>query len=234
MALDFSAHTPAELANIRQSLFTASKQNALDEQVQMTRLLESLAHTQVLQYPTRVRHTGNNSVPDFQMESGTRLISVEITKIAIADVEHARALQHRGLNQTLAISSLYQKKDAPRRKQEVITEGFLTPSMSFPVSVEEHNRIWLEEAQASLVAKSVVIARDDFKHGDEDWLLLWDRIGTSEWELAMRRQSVARLLERYWKPRWFSCVFLQDHHFFWQAMFTPTGSTMLPSHRSGI
>lgn len=233
MEWDFTAHAPTELASIRQSLFNASKQNVLDEQVQMTRLLESLARTSFLQYPVRVRHTGEKGVPDFQMDSGTRRISVEITKIAVADVEHARALQQRGLNRTLAISSLYQKKDAPRRKKDVISEGFLLPSMSFPVSIEEHNRIWLEQAETSLLAKSAVIAREDFAHGDEDWLLLWDRIGTSEWELDTRREALTRLLERYWKPGWFSCVFLQDHHFFWQMMFTPPGSTLLPSYRNG-
>ena len=111
MNWQFTARSSAELAKIGKALFNASKQNVLDEQVQMTRLLESLARTEILTYPVSINHTGINSVPDFQLESGPHRIAVEITKVAVPDVEHARSLQHKGLNRTLAISSLYRKEN---------------------------------------------------------------------------------------------------------------------------
>jgi hypothetical protein len=234
MNWQFTARSPAELAKIGKALFNASKQNVLDEQVQMTRLLESLARTEILHYPIRVCHTGINSVPDFQLESGGRRIGVEITKVAVPDVEHARALQNKGLNSTLGISSLYRKENKPRRKEKIIAEGFGIPTFVFPVSLDEHDTIWIEAAEASLTTKSAVIARPDFQRGDENWLVLWDRIATADWELGARQATFAGLLCIYWKPGWFSHVFLQDCDFFWQAMFTPSESTLLPSHRAKI
>ena len=200
----------------------------------MTRLIESLARTIVLRYPVSVRHTGINAVPDFQLATGARRIAVEITKVAVPDVEHARALQRKGMNRTLAISSLYRKEKKPRRKQQVIAEGFATPAFVFPVSLAEHDQIWIQEAEASLTAKSAVIARSDFLRGDENWLLLWDHIGTADWELKTRQSTFANLLASYWREGWFSRVFLQDHDFFWQAMFTPTESALLPSHGAKV
>src|SRR5712664_1614622 len=111
MDWQFTAQSGAELAEMGDVLFNASKQNVLDEQVQMTRLLESIARTQILQHPMSLSHTGISSVPDFQLESGARRIAVEITKVAVPDVEHARALQQKGLNQTLDISSLYRREN---------------------------------------------------------------------------------------------------------------------------
>ena len=209
-------------------LFKAHKQNVLDEQVQMTRLLESLARTEILQYPVCITHTGITAVPDFQLESGTRHIAVEITKIALQDVEHASALQQKGLNRAMAISTLYRKKSRPRGKEEVIAEAFGTPAMLFPVSTQEHDQAWYEQAEASLTAKSAVLARPDFVSGDENWLLLWDRIGTREAQLPLRQERFAHLLANYWAPGWFSRVFLQDENFFWQVMFQPSGTTPLP------
>ena len=231
MNQEFAAHGPDELCKIGKALFNASKQNVLDEQVQMTRLLESLAKTEILQYPFTARHTGTDSVPDFQLKSGAHRIAVEITKIAVPDVEHARALQNKGINRTLALSSLYRKKSKPRLKEGVVAEGFGTPPLVFPVSIDEHDNIWIESARASLIAKSIVIARSDFQRGDENWLLMWDRIGTVDWQLNLRINAFAKLLAEFWKPAWFSRVFVQDEDFFWASMFTPTDSIILPNHQ---
>ena len=137
MKWTFTANSPAELASIGHALFNASKQNVLDEQVQMTRLLESLASASIEQFPVRVRRTGEVGVPDFQLEFGQRRIAAELAKIAVQDVEHARGLQQKSFNRTLALSSLYRKAAKPRSKDEVIAEAFVVPAMSFPVSVQE-------------------------------------------------------------------------------------------------
>jgi hypothetical protein len=229
---EFTANTSGELAKVRKSLPERAKATVAGELFQMSRLLESLARTSLIEYPFKARHTGEKSVPDFQLNSGAHRIAVEITKIAVSDVEHARALQQKGLNRTLAISSLYRKASRPRRKEEVIAEGFGTPTFVFPVSLDEHDRIWLETAESSLTAKSDAIARPDFQRGEENWLLLWDRIGTADWELDKRKSALKILLARHWKPGWFSRVFLQEDYFLWQLMFTPSESRQLPSYRS--
>ncbi len=233
MDWNFTANTPTELAHIGKALFNASKQKHLDEQVQMTRLLEALSTSPVLQFPVRIRHTGENGTPDFQLESGGQRIGAEVSKIAVQDVEHARGLQGKEMKGTLAISTLYRMQSKPRTKDEVIAEGFLTPSFVFPVTVAEYNSIWLNAVTAELEDKSMVLQRDHFDHGVEDWLVLWDRIGTSEDEIKQRIESVRDILASRWKPDWYSHVFLQDKIFRWSVMFTSSGHLLFDSSGSG-
>lgn len=227
MDWNFIANNPDELASIGNALFTASKLKHLDEQVQMTRLLEAVPVSSILQFPVRVRHSGEKEVPDFQLESGGRRIAVELAKVAVQDVEHARGLQRTGLNRTLGISSLYRKQPKPRSKDEVVAEGFLIPAMVFPVSIEEHEQVWCDELAAQLRDKTSTLHGSQFVHGDEDWLLLWDRIGTADYEVAARTQTVANMLAPWWKTCWFSRVFIQDAHFFWLLAFTAHGHVRL-------
>lgn len=220
---DFIANTPVELANIGKRLFSASKQKHLDEQVQMTRLLEALSATSVVQFPVRVRYAGERETPDCQLESDGRRIGVELSKIALQDVEHARGLQGKEMKGTLAISSLYRKESMPRSKDKVIAEGYLTPSFVFHVPDEEKHSTWIETVTAELDDKTRVFRGNHFDHGSEDWLVLWDRIGTDEGEIEQRIESVCDILASRWKPDWYSRVFLQDEDFRWQVMFSSQG-----------
>ena len=131
MGWNFTANRSDELANIGKSLLKAFKQKHLDEQVQMTRLLEALSSTSFLRFPVRIRYAGETGTPDFQIESGGRHIGVELSKVAVQDVEHLRSLQRREIRQTSAISNLYRKQSKPRTKGEVVADSFLTPAMVF-------------------------------------------------------------------------------------------------------
>jgi hypothetical protein len=227
MNWDFTANTPVELASIGHALFNATNQKFLDEQIQMTHLLEALASTSSVQFPVRVRHSGQDGVPDFQLEIDQHRIAAELAKIAVQAVEHARGLQKKGFNRTLSLSSLYRKGQRPRTKTEVITEAFLIPAMVFPVSPQEYAQRWADEAVLQLEEKTAVLQRADFKHGDEDWLVLWDRIGTADWEADARIQWFAELLSSVWQPWWYARIVLQDEHFHWQAVFTPLETVIL-------
>jgi hypothetical protein len=224
----YEANTPAELASIGERLFTAKEQKFLDEQVQMTRLLAVLASTVFVQFPVRVRHTGNCGVPDFQLEFGERRIAVELAKIAVQDVEHARALQRQGIGGTLVLSSLYRKKSKPRKTAEVVSEALLIPAMSFAVSVQEYEQRWKAEAETQIQEKSASLKRDDFDRGDENWLVLWDRIGTSAYEADSRIQWLAGYLGPMWRPGWYSKVILQDQSFHWHGLLSEEGTLKLP------
>src|SRR2546427_41894 len=221
MNWNFTANTVGELASIGNALFNSKKQKFLDEQVQMTRLLEALSSTSMVQFPVGVRHTGEDGVPDCRVEFGQRRIAAELAKIAVQDVEHARGLQRKGFNRTLSLSSLYRKGPKPRKKDEVVAEAFLITAMVFPVSLHEHAQRWADEAVLQLVEKTAVLQRADFAHGDEDWLVLWDRIGTADRVADVRIQWLAPLLGSVWRPGWYARVVLQDEHFHWQAVFTP-------------
>ncbi len=199
----------------------------------MTRLLQAVSSSSLLRFPVRVQYAGESGVPDFQLESAGRPIGVELSKIAVQDVEHLRSLQRKEIKQTSGISSLYRKQEKPRTKDEVIDEGFLTPVMVFPVSVEEYNAIWLEAVTAELDDKTTVLRGSHFYHGSEDWLTLWDRIGTSESEIEARIESVSCTLASRWKPDWYSRVFLQDEHFHWLVMFTSLGYVFHDARKLG-
>ena len=90
-------------------------------------------------------------------------------------------------------------------------------------------KIWLEKVSTELVDKSAVLARTTFRHGDEDWLVLWDRFGTAEWEVEQRASALTGVLAPEWRANWFSRVFLQDEYFSWQLMFTSSGTSLLPN-----
>lgn len=115
-----NANTPDDLTSIGNSLFRGPKQKHLDEQVQMTRLLETLSKTSIPQYPFRIRYSGESGAPDFHIESGGRHIGVELSKVAVQNVEHARSLQRKEVKSTLSISSLYRKQPKPRTKETLI------------------------------------------------------------------------------------------------------------------
>ena len=101
MKWDFTAGSPEQLAKVGRKLFTATKQKFLDEQLQMTRFLEAMSLSSMLEFPVQVRHTGENAVPDFQIESGERRIAIELAKITVQDMEHAPKPYCRQLNHIL-------------------------------------------------------------------------------------------------------------------------------------
>lgn len=137
----FIANNSSELANIGNKLLNASRPTLLDEQWQMSKLLTILSSASILKFQVRVRHIGEKAVPDFQIESDGRRIAIELAKVAVQDVEHARALQGKGLKRTLSISGLYRKRERPRTRTEVIKEGFSKQTWTFGVSVQELEKI---------------------------------------------------------------------------------------------
>jgi hypothetical protein len=227
MNSDFSAATPDDLSNgIDGALLNGRfvKKVAI-ERLQMAHLLKSLAHSTLIEYPFAVTHT-TEYIPDFQLSSGKRRIAVELTRIKFQDLEHARALQASQIKSTLSVSALYPKPGGPRKKLAVIKDGFGMPAMLFPFSPEEQEKAWLTQASESLIAKTVVIKRGNFVHGDEDWLVLLDPVGELP-DIESRGGGFSRLLKNFWGSGWFSRIFVQDIFFRWQIAFTVDESQIL-------
>ena len=233
MNCEIAANTEDELADGIGRVLCQGKMSktAANERIQMMHLLRVLAGTSVMRYPIRVRHT-SDKVPDFQLTTGGRRVGVELTRIGFQDLEHGRALQARGLKGTLSVSELYPTGGGPRGKRAVIRDGFGSKPFVFPRSVEEEGRIWTEGARESLNAKTAVLARNDFAHGDEDWLVLVDSVGEVAEEAQGRRDRFSRLLAGFWKPGWFARVFLQDNFYRWQMMFAASESSMLATPKA--
>jgi hypothetical protein len=193
------------------------------ERRQMVHLLQALAQTPIPQYPVSVRHT-SKCVPDYQITFGTRRIAVELTRIKFQDIEHGRALQPR-LKRSIAVSNLCPCKEGPRTRQNVIQDGFAPPPLVPPQSTGDQKRQWQIQALESLNAKTTAITSKDYVHGDEDWLVLLDPLGTIDF--TSHPDAFSRLLTGYWKPGWFYRVFLQDTDYEWQMMFTQHDSQII-------
>jgi hypothetical protein len=217
---DFTASTSKELkAGIKPALLHGKvPKRVATEKLQMTRLLEVLAETQVIQYPLHVKHT-TEFVPDFQLLSGGRRVSVELTRIKFQDIEHGRAIQQE-VKRTISVTRLFPKEGGPRRKQEIINDGYGLPVFLFPSCPDEEELIWLNQAEESLMDKSHVLSRGDYVRGDENWLVLLDPVGTIHSDIKVRMENVSLLLDKFWSAKWFSRVFLQDTCFEWQMMFS--------------
>ena len=349
IAWEFTATTPDQLAKVRQSLPRRQQPTVAGELFQMACLLESLANTDVIAYPLKARHTGENSVPDFQLESGPRRIAAEMAKVTTTNLEHARSLQMRmpdapfhfaaqdlchpepfarklkaardgcyrfvagrlpaecqawlaawnghdnvpdsvielfvaGLNSiidgppvegdpklfgdrpraevprvedfpleetprdrkgwledafweewvtpinpTLMVSPFLRQNDPRMPRDEVLETGFLVPALGVGgPSLQEEHQIWIQKVSSEVQDKSAKLTAGGFCHGDEDWLVLWDRLGTADWQLSSRAEAVSKSLAPLWKPGWFSRVFIQDEHFDWQLMFIANKHAMLP------
>jgi hypothetical protein len=234
MNWDFTATTPTKLRlGIAPALLRGRVAKRIgSEKLQMTRLLETLARTSILQYPVHVKHT-TECVPDFQLASGNRRISIEVTRVKFQDVEHGRAIQERGMQRPLSVTSLLPKPGGPRKKRDIIQDGFGMPTWLFPSSPEDDERVWLNQARESLDAKTKVLGRKDYARGDENWLVLLDPIGTIYPELQTRKDNFSVLLAEFWSAEWFSRVFLQDIYYDWQMTFTSRESVVLHNEPTG-
>lgn len=224
---DFTANSPDELAKIGDKLLTASRQAFINEQWQMSRFLEAMSSSSIFQFPVQVRHTGIKGVPDFQVESNGRRIAIELAMISTQDLECGRALQRRKvktLKRAMDTTNLLREKAKPRTEDEIIADAFATPTWILGLSDEERQKIWVEKTTDQLNEKTAVLQGKQFERGHEAWLVLWDRIGTREFEIKPRIEVINGLLASRWKPDWYSRVFVQQiERYPFLAVFTETG-----------
>ena len=207
---NFIAKSPDELAKIGDKLITATRQAHLNEQWQMSRFLEAMSSSSIFRFPVRVRHIGVKGVPDFQVESDGRRIAIELAMISTQDLERGRALQRRRVKCAMDTTNLLREKAKPRTEDEIIADAFAPPTWIHGLSAEERQTIWVEKAKIQLSEKTAVLRGKQFEHGDEDWLVLWDRIGTREFEIKPRIEVIKGLLASRWKQGWYSRVFIQQ------------------------
>jgi hypothetical protein len=242
MSEGFIFKTNDELASCRSRLFTEFRgHNAYKEaaeSLQTVTLLEALAATSLPQYPVHVKLTPN-SVPDVHFWFGSSRIAVELTRIESIAAGKARALQiqekpHSGgsteipkrLRTTLIATNLLDSKKNPKD----VSSGFDVPSFpDFGQTEQIQCEQWKALANRSLDKKTQVIKDKQFVHGDEDWLVLWDRFGIAD--VPNQPWLFSDLLLKFWKPGWFSRAFLQAPDFGWQMFFTEHDSSLIATKK---
>lgn len=118
-------------------------------------------------------------------------------------------------------------------RKEVIQEGFGIPQMDDPPSCQNVDAAWWEHFQRIVERKLKKLSEDDFRHGEEDWLVLWDQLGTQDRQMEARLPQLRSWLARIWRRgHRFSRIFIQEEHFFWIASLSVTHCGLL-THDSG-
>lgn len=224
----FVARTPKELVHLDKYVRHAPNRKSYEELLQMEWLIKFLTPISLIEFPFSVCHTGNVATPDFQLIFGSRRVAAELTKLTSQDLENGRALQRRdvhlplgtGFNKTLISSNLEVTGEEPRNRGQISAEGFCGGQFAFPESPGDRGRAWGTAVHERLIQKTQILESKHFVKGDEQWLVLWERLGFHDDEVDQRIEHLKSLLEPFWSSSWFSRVFLQAEHFGWLAMFT--------------
>ncbi len=234
MKWDLTLNLPEELENIGDKLIKSRRSAPLHEQWQMSRLLEAASSASIFEFPIQIRHTGEQDVPDFQIKSGERQIAVELAIISTQDLECARGLQKRKkrkIERAMNTTNLLRMKAKPRTEDEILADAFAIPARMHGLSIEERHGIWIKQANAQLSEKTAVLRGEQFEHGDEDCIVIRDKIGTRESEVKLRMGVAKELLASYWQEGWYSRVFIQQiGRWPFLAVFSKTGVKYIPQN----
>ena len=214
------------------SFYGGRTQPELDERVQLGKFLEAAAHTELLQYPLEVTHVRNQR-PDFKLILGKTQIGVEATKVANEELESARSLQRRRRMGTLSVTPFLRRPDPAASRRERVIAALTTPSMLFPNDIADEDSFWLETALAIIKRKHRHLNKPDYCRGKENWLLIWDKLSSTENELSRRVARLEDVLCMEWKEDFFTKLIVEQAHFSCFAILSKQGTTWLPddSHR---
>jgi len=224
------AHSPDEVAaKFGYSFYTGTTQPELDERVQLGKLLLVAAETPLLRYPLEVTHTRDRK-PDFRLAMGSTFVGVEATKVANERLEQARVLhRERGLG-TICISSYLKEPSERRTREQDFKDSFLMSSFVMGNTIEDEDEFWIKQAEKILRRKADIFRRSNFERQQENWLLLWDKLRSSDWDLQRRIPMLSALLQEFWGHDWFSKVILEQNQFQCLVILSQDGVTWLEGH----
>ena len=208
--------------------FIGNTQSELDERVQLGKFLMAASRASLLQYPLEVTPTRDRK-PDFQLFLGGKTISAEATKIANKELEWARGLQRRSKLGTMYVTPFLKPATEKRDRAGVLNEGFATPAFVIGNTAEEEDAFWLKQAEDMLRRKTEIFRRPDFERRQENWLLLWDKLRSSDSDLERRVPILSELLREFWGSTWFDKVIVEHEFFECFVILTPNDVSWLPS-----
>jgi len=199
----------------------------LDERLQLGKFLEAVAHTKLLKYPLEVTHVRNQR-PDFELVLGKTQVGVEVTKIANEELESARSLQRKKHLGTLSTTPFLRKPDSATSRHERVNSAFTTPSVLFSNDAADEDSFWLEKALEMVERKRRHLCQSDYGRGEENWLLLWDKLSSTEVELRQRVAQLEDALWLEWKSTFFTRLVVEQAQFSCFAVLSSQGTTWLP------
>ena len=188
------------------------------EWMQLSKFLKSCAFKPWLAYPLSVyRDQDVGGVPDFTIEIAEESAGVELTTLTNSPLEQSRVDQRR-LDQegiqlgARAVGSL--KLDDHKRTLDEIREETLCPSPEkLPPTVGQLDDAWLSNIMGRIEKKTRGMSELRYRHGNQGWLVLQDRLSTSR-DVEGRIGLLKGRLELYWSNTGtFHRIFVQSRDF---------------------
>ncbi len=225
------AESPETVADkFGKTFYVGAVRAEADERFQLGEFLQCAADTSLIKYPLVVEHT-RNSKPDFKINLGSTSVGVEATKVTTHGYETALSLQRFRRLGTMHVTPFLQRADAKPKQTNVIRDGFLAPTFVWGKTLEEEDKLWLQQAESIVRRKTEIFSKPDFVRQEENWLLIWDRLSFSvDWE--RRVPELAALLNKFWSKNWFTKVILEQKYFQHFVVFSAQGELWLPSPSS--
>ena len=120
------------------------------------------------------------------------------------------------------VTPFLKQVDTERKRADILSDGFLLPQFVFG-STEEDDTSWLEQAESIVQRKTKNLSRPDFDRQEENWLLLWDKLSSSQFDLHRLVPKFSALLKKFWGAEWFNKVILEQTYFQCFIVFSPEG-----------
>lgn len=211
----FKAESQQALGDGFKQLLSGPTQKALNEQRQLANLLAKLSQRGFINYPVTVKHSDR---PDFQVLFGNRQISIEASKLTTVNLEYAASMQRSGLNAVLTSTELLRAGHQLMPRDEVVRKGFCIAQNSIPPTFLESDSLWCEQFKIVTSRKMAILSAGGYQCGDENWLLLWDKIGTPRWRIERRLTHLQEWAASIRKPnKHFDQILIQAEDFAWIA-----------------
>lgn len=206
------ANSPEEAqSRFGRPFYGGETQPELDERVQLGRFLVAAAFADFLCFPLEVTHTRDRR-PDFVVNNGGTLVGVEVTKVANEELEWARSLQRKHKLGTMTLTPFLKGREEKRKRPDVLEHAFVTPTHVFGGSQEEEDEFWVAAAKKIVLRKTAILNSPDSGRQTENWLLIWDKLGSSASDLERRVMLLQPWLLEMWKPDWFTKLIFQENY----------------------
>jgi hypothetical protein len=144
----------------------------------LIKLLDAIVFQSFLKFPFSIQHRGEDA-PDFEISSPNASYSIEVTNICSPNLGLADSVHHKYGMGTMMVTQVQALGLERKPKKEVLDAAYELPQEYYPQPAASQIADWVEQTLCSIDRKLTIRSQSRFKHGDEDWLLLWDETGTT-------------------------------------------------------
>jgi len=178
-----------------------------------------------------VVHT-SDSRPDFLLNSGTRRIGIEASRLTTEPYERLMRLHARGQTGPVITISAALATTAHLRNDELV--GMSLPGVQGwgrEVNAEDS---YIQQALRVIGRKTKIRRAAAYQDYGHNWLLLWDKLSISDRDFLSRPKLLQSWLKSFWcQTKRIDTIILESDDFRRFAILTPGGLRWLPVEAGG-